>query len=223
MNIKNEIQTIVLPNDPAGMDYIKLKKSFSDATASSKRLIFLDCSNIDSFYSQIQAMLALFGRRMMDEGKEIILVNMNKRLYKQLEVSGLNRMIRAFPLESEAIVVLEKIFDRHDDFAVELQEPKEEMQELVLKGTSADIKAKEKLKECFDKIDWQKIKRFQINMKEVEFIDSFGIGMLGSLKTMAKKNNCILQIKNPNEMIRDMLNLSNLGELLPVEPPLKME
>lgn len=215
---KDQIYTIVLPKDPTeGIEYQRLNETFSNASVSSKQFVFLDCKEVDSFYSQFQALIALYGRRLLEMGKELILVNITKRCYHQIEVSGLNKIIKAFPQETEAIVVLKKNEIKKNaayDFSIIVNEPKEGEQVIELKGTSVDVSCRDKLREAFEKVKLTEIKKLKLELKQLEFIDSFSIGVIAMERSKASKSGCELKIANVNELIKDMLELTNIGDTI---------
>jgi anti-anti-sigma factor len=215
---KSEIYEIVLPKETVqGAEYLNLNEIFSRASATERKYIFLNCSEVSSFYSQFQAMIAFYGRRLLEIGKELILVNLNKRLYGQLEVSGLNRIIKSFPQEDEALVILKKtdIKKNEDyDFKAYVSEPIGNEQVIELSGSSVDIACRDRLREAFDKVELNSLKKLKLEMKDLEFIDSFSIGVIAMHRSKAKKSGCELKVLHVNELVRDMLELTNIGDMI---------
>jgi anti-sigma B factor antagonist len=56
-------------------------------------------------------------------------------------------------------------------------------------------------------------KRVELNLTNVSYLDSSGLGSIVGLWVNAKKNGCDLKLIRLNERIRELLCLSNLGAL----------
>jgi anti-sigma B factor antagonist len=56
-------------------------------------------------------------------------------------------------------------------------------------------------------------KRVVLNLTNVSYLDSSGLGTIVGLWVNAKKNNCDLKLIRLNERIKELLRLSNLGTL----------
>ena len=56
-------------------------------------------------------------------------------------------------------------------------------------------------------------KRVELNLTNVSYLDSSGLGSIVGLWVNAKKNNCELKLNCLNERIKELLRLSNLGML----------
>ena len=56
-------------------------------------------------------------------------------------------------------------------------------------------------------------KRVELNLTNVSYLDSSGLGSIVGLWVNAKKNNCDLKLIRLNERIKELLRLSNLGTL----------
>lgn len=54
-------------------------------------------------------------------------------------------------------------------------------------------------------------KRIVLDMANVDYIDSAGLGTLVSVYMHARRANCILKIANPKQRIRDLFNRSGLA------------
>lgn len=54
-------------------------------------------------------------------------------------------------------------------------------------------------------------KRIVLDLTNVDYIDSAGLGALVSVYMHAKRTNCPLQLTNPKERVRDLFNRSGLG------------
>lgn len=57
-------------------------------------------------------------------------------------------------------------------------------------------------------------KDFFVDLKDVEYIDSSGIGLLIKISKLQKQKNKNLFLANPAPRVRDLLKLSSLGEYL---------
>ena len=56
-------------------------------------------------------------------------------------------------------------------------------------------------------------KYVELNLTNVSYLDSSGLGSIVGLWVNAKKNNCELKLNRLNERIKELLRLSNLGML----------
>ena len=54
-------------------------------------------------------------------------------------------------------------------------------------------------------------KRIVLDLTNVDYVDSAGLGALVSLHMHARRTKCHLEIANPKERIRDLFNRSGLG------------
>jgi anti-sigma B factor antagonist len=52
-----------------------------------------------------------------------------------------------------------------------------------------------------------------LDLTNVDYIDSAGLGALVTVYTHARRTNCHLEIANPKERIRDLFNRSGLGSV----------
>jgi anti-sigma B factor antagonist len=73
-----------------------------------------------------------------------------------------------------------------------------------------------KLKELLTKMLEKKIERFIINLEEVEFIDSSGIGALIYIFSTLKKLDHKLAITNIHGSVRKVIEMTKLMEFFPV-------
>jgi anti-anti-sigma factor len=222
MNRKTKLNifSIKVAKDPSGAGYAKLEGDLKDSLGTDKNLVFLDCSVTESFYSQVQAIIALYGRRLLELGKELILVNVSKRLFKQLEVSGLNRVIKVFPLEEEALLALEQWIDKKevDDFKISLGEPASGRQVLTLAGMAIDLRSKERIKEALARVKWAEVKELQIEMSALDFLDSSSMGVLVWANIQAEKTGGKIAVTGANSVIQDLFRISNLKDMLSPAP-----
>jgi anti-sigma B factor antagonist len=53
-------------------------------------------------------------------------------------------------------------------------------------------------------------KRIVLDLEDVQWVDSMGLGALVRLHVVAKKNGCQLQLINVNPRVKDLLVLTNL-------------
>jgi anti-anti-sigma factor len=217
---KLNILSIKVAQDPSGSGYAKLEGDLKDSLGTDKNLVFLDCSATESFYSQVQAIIALYGRRLLELGKELILVNVSKRLFKQLEVSGLNRVIKVFPLEEEALLALEQWVDKKevDDFKISLADPAAGRQTLTLSGMAIDLRCKERIKEALQRVKWTEVKELQIDMSSLDFLDSSSMGVLVWANIQAEKTGSKIAVTGANSVIQDLFRISNLKDMLSPVP-----
>jgi anti-sigma B factor antagonist len=57
-------------------------------------------------------------------------------------------------------------------------------------------------------------KRILLDLTDVTYVDSSGIGVLVRLWIGTKRENCELKVVNLNERIKDLLRISNLSKIL---------
>ncbi|GHV74107.1 anti-sigma factor antagonist [Spirochaetia bacterium] len=73
-----------------------------------------------------------------------------------------------------------------------------------------------KLKELLIKMLEEKTDRFVINLDEVEYIDSSGIGVLVYISSTAKKSNMKLAITNIHGSVLKVMDLTKLTDYFPI-------
>ena len=73
-----------------------------------------------------------------------------------------------------------------------------------------------KLKELLMKMIEKKIENFIINMNEVEYIDSSGIGALIYITSTIKKMNLHLSITNVHGSVKKVIELTKLSSFFPI-------
>lgn len=56
-------------------------------------------------------------------------------------------------------------------------------------------------------------KRIVLDLTAVEYIDSTGLGALVSVYMAAGRANCVLELSNPKQRVRDLLNLTKLASV----------
>jgi anti-sigma B factor antagonist len=78
-----------------------------------------------------------------------------------------------------------------------------------------------KLKELLMKMIEKKIECFIINMEEVEYIDSSGIGALIFISSTIKKMNLRLAITNIHGTVKKVIELTKLTNYFPITATLK--
>ena len=78
-----------------------------------------------------------------------------------------------------------------------------------------------KLKELLLKMVEKKIEKFIINMEEVEYIDSSGIGALIYITSTVKKMDLRLAIVNVQGSVKKVIELTKLTNFFPIFPNLE--
>ncbi|MCL1927863.1 MAG: STAS domain-containing protein [Treponema sp.] len=78
-----------------------------------------------------------------------------------------------------------------------------------------------KLKELLLKMIEKKIEKFIINMEEVEYIDSSGIGALIYITSTIKKMNLNLSITNVHGSVKKVIELTKLSNFFPIFPSME--
>ncbi|MDR1143937.1 MAG: anti-sigma factor antagonist [Spirochaetaceae bacterium] len=78
-----------------------------------------------------------------------------------------------------------------------------------------------KLKELLMKMIEKKIEQFVINMEDVEYIDSSGIGALIYITSTIKKMNLKLGITNVHGSVKKVIELTKLSGFFPIVPTLE--
>jgi anti-sigma B factor antagonist len=78
-----------------------------------------------------------------------------------------------------------------------------------------------KLKELMMKMLEKKIERFIINLEDVEYIDSSGIGALIYITSTIKKMNLKLAITNVRGSVKKVIELTKLTGFFPILPSLE--
>jgi anti-sigma B factor antagonist len=59
-------------------------------------------------------------------------------------------------------------------------------------------------------------KRIVLDLTEVEYVDSSGLGALVSVYMAANHANCVLEIANPKQRIRDLFKITKLASIFDV-------
>ena len=78
-----------------------------------------------------------------------------------------------------------------------------------------------KLKELLMKMIEKKIEFFIINLEDVEYIDSSGIGALIYITSTIKKMNLKLAITNVHGSVKKVIELTKLSSFFPILPSLE--
>jgi anti-sigma B factor antagonist len=78
-----------------------------------------------------------------------------------------------------------------------------------------------KIKELLMKMIEKKIEKFIINMEDVEYIDSSGIGALIYITSTIKKMNLTLSITNVHGSVKKVIELTKLSSFFPILPSLE--
>ena len=78
-----------------------------------------------------------------------------------------------------------------------------------------------KLKELLLKMIEKKIEKFIINMDDVEYIDSSGIGALIYITSTIKKMNLKLSLANIHGSVKKVIELTKLTNFFPILPNLE--
>ena len=78
-----------------------------------------------------------------------------------------------------------------------------------------------KLKELLMKMIEKKIEKFIINLEDVEYIDSSGIGALIYITSTVKKMNLSLFIANVHGSVKKVIELTKLSSFFPILPNLE--
>lgn len=79
-----------------------------------------------------------------------------------------------------------------------------------------DLYNAHELKEAFNKLIDKKVKTLIINLENVEYIDSSGIGALIYIFSTAKKKNCRLKIANVHGSVAKVITLTKLMNYFPI-------
>jgi anti-sigma B factor antagonist len=75
-----------------------------------------------------------------------------------------------------------------------------------------------KLKEVFMKMLEKKIEKIIINMEDVEYIDSSGIGALIYITSTIKKINLRFAVANVHGSVKKVIDLTKLAGFFPIQP-----
>jgi anti-sigma B factor antagonist len=78
-----------------------------------------------------------------------------------------------------------------------------------------------KLKELLMKMVEKKIERFIINLEDVEYIDSSGIGALIYITSTIKKMNLKLIVTNVHGSVKKVIELTKLSGFFPILPTME--
>lgn len=62
----------------------------------------------------------------------------------------------------------------------------------------------------------QAVKRVVINVRQVEFVNSSGLGMLLAARQTAQESGATLQVAEPGEQLRSLLDITKLSDILGV-------
>lgn len=71
--------------------------------------------------------------------------------------------------------------------------------------------------ELIPQLATQGTERIVVDMKELRFLDSAGLGMLIALKDAAEKANAAVSLRDPVAGVKTLLKLSQFESLLPIE------
>ena len=62
----------------------------------------------------------------------------------------------------------------------------------------------------------QAVKRVVINVRQVEFVNSSGLGMLLAARQTAQESGATLEVAEPGEQLRSLLDITKLSDILGV-------
>ena len=81
-----------------------------------------------------------------------------------------------------------------------------------------DIRVKTviQLRKVFEELQDKRIKNIAIDLTKVRFIDSSGIGILLNFAKIQKENSCRLCLINYSDDIKELLDIVDLGDFIPV-------
>lgn len=76
----------------------------------------------------------------------------------------------------------------------------------------------DRLREIVDLLDRPGLRRFVIDVSELVFIDSAGLGMLLILQEEAEQRNIRMVVRGPRDDVKRSIDLARIGEIIAVEP-----
>ena len=79
-----------------------------------------------------------------------------------------------------------------------------------------DLYSSFKLKELIDKLTGESVRKFIINLDEVAYIDSSGVGSLIYINSLCKKKDILFKIVNVKGTVRRVIELTKLLGYLPI-------
>ena len=97
---------------------------------------------------------------------------------------------------------------------------KNEIYILELHG-SFDLYSSEQFKKLVMRLIEHKIERLILDLKDVDIVNSSGIGALVNIASTIKKLNLVLAIANVRGLVRKAMNVTRLSRLLPITSTLK--
>lgn len=119
-----------------------------------------------------------------------------------------------------ASVLTGSFFFRYNKRVMELKIRKNKEIYIIDIQGEMDLYNSFKLKELLMKMIEKKIERFIINLEEVEYIDSSGIGALIFISSTIKKMNLKLAITNIHGSVKKVIELTKLTSYFPISATL---
>ena len=84
-------------------------------------------------------------------------------------------------------------------------------------GGELDVSTSDKLKEYLHKLADQEMLDMKINLENLEYIDSTGLGVMISVLKKLKVGNKEIYIINPRNNVRKIFNITGLDKIFKVE------
>ena len=103
---------------------------------------------------------------------------------------------------------------------IRIQKNQDEIYILELHG-SLDLYSSDRIKELVMRLIELKIERFILDLKNVDRINSAGIGALVNISSTLKKLNLALAITNIKGPVKKAVEITKLSGLLPISPTLR--
>lgn len=75
----------------------------------------------------------------------------------------------------------------------------------------------DRLREIVRLLESDSVKRLVIDLKELEFIDSAGLGMLLIMQEEAEQRNVKLIVRNPRNDVKRSIDLARISEIVTIE------
>ncbi len=71
-------------------------------------------------------------------------------------------------------------------------------------------------KEAVERAKASRCRHLIVNMEQVQFLDSSGLGLMALMSQNLKLSHIRLSVVNPQSYVREIMNLANIAKLVPI-------
>ncbi len=111
---------------------------------------------------------------------------------------------------------MDAVNDHTPDRPLSIRVERSEGGAVVTLGGACTMDVSSQIRHCLVGLATEKVSLIVIDMTDLDFIDSVGLGGLVSAHLKIRRNDGTIHLVNPQPSIRDMLELTRLTHLFPI-------